>query len=229
MRILFIPCSHPESAWLCKALQESAHSVLRAEDLPDGMVLAAHEAFDAVVVTALEPQSLMALLDALPALTRAGAAAVVAVVGQCSPAQRARVLRSGADACFCQPFSFIELHERLQAFDRAQSARGWKAQPAAAKLELDPTTREFVAGGTRLDVTRREYLLLECLMRQFNAPVPREQLIRYAWPETDYVDPSSVNLVVSRLRRKLAGRVPQVRIETVNRYGYQIGTDGHHA
>jgi two-component system, OmpR family, response regulator len=54
--------------------------------------------------------------------------------------------------------------------------------------------------------------------------VPRDQLIRYAWPETDDVDPSSVNLVVSRLRRKLSQQLPDVRIETISRYGYQIGT-----
>jgi DNA-binding response OmpR family regulator len=74
----------------------------------------------------------------------------------------------------------------------------------------------------RVAVTRREFLLLECLLRQLNAPVARDQLIRYAWPEKDDVDPSSVNLVVSRLRRKLVADVPQVKIETVSRFGYQV-------
>jgi two-component system OmpR family response regulator len=55
-----------------------------------------------------------------------------------------------------------------------------------------------------------------------NAPVARDQLIRYAWPEKEDVDPSSVNLVVSRLRRKLQGDVPQIRIDTVSRFGYQV-------
>ncbi|WP_368741704.1 helix-turn-helix domain-containing protein [Staphylococcus aureus] len=60
------------------------------------------------------------------------------------------------------------------------------------------------------------------MLRQINAPVARDQLIRYAWPEKEDVDPSSVNLVVSRLRRKLSDDVPQVRIETVSRFGYQV-------
>jgi DNA-binding response OmpR family regulator len=47
-------------------------------------------------------------------------------------------------------------------------------------------------------------------------------LIRYAWSEKEDVDPASVNLVVSRLRRKLAQRFPHVQIETVSRFGYQI-------
>jgi two-component system OmpR family response regulator len=226
VRILFIPCPHPESAWLFKAFQESAHSLQRADDLPDGIVLATHETFDAIVATALDPCSHAALLEGLgPLSAAAGAAAVVTVVGQSSPAERAHVLRSGAHACFCQPYSFIELHERLHAFHRAGRTRGAQTKQAKRGLQLDPTTRELVAGNTRLLVTRREYLLLECLMRQFDAPVPRDHLIRYAWPETEYVDPSSVNLVVSRLRRKLAVRLPRVQIETVSRYGYQIAVD----
>ena len=223
MRILFIPGLHPESAWLFKALQESAHSLQRADDLPDAIVLATQEAFDAIVAMAFEPHAYAALLEGLgPLAATAGAAAVVAVLGQSTPAERARVLRAGADACFCQPYSFIELHERVQALLRAERARTVQAEPVVRELKLDSTTRELVAGGIRLDVTRREYLLLECLMRQFNAPVPRDQLIRYAWPEAEYVEPSSVNLVVSRLRRKLAQRLPRVQIETVTRYGYQI-------
>lgn len=71
-------------------------------------------------------------------------------------------------------------------------------------------------------MTRREFLLLECLMRHPNAPVPRDQLIRYVWQDKEDVDPSSVNLVVSRLRRKLARHLPDVRIDTVSRYGYQV-------
>jgi two-component system, OmpR family, response regulator len=117
----------------------------------------------------------------------------------------------------------------MQALRRTVVSRAAHDQPAAvadtsAGLTLNPLTRELVDGDHRLVVTRREYLLLECLMRQLNAPVPREQLIRYAWPEKDDVDPSSVNLVVSRLRRKLAQHLPGVHIETVSRYGYQIAT-----
>jgi two-component system, OmpR family, response regulator len=228
MRILFIPCARPESLWLYKAFQESAHSLQRADDLPDGMVLATQEAFDAIVTMALDPAAYGQLLDALKPLATASGAPIIVVLGPTTPAQRARVLRAGADACFFQPYSFIELHERLQALHRTGRARAARAPHGLHGphgLELDATTRELVAGDIRLDVTRREYLLLECLMRHFNAPVPRDQLIRYAWPEAEFVDPSSVNLVVSRLRRKLAQRASHVRIETVNRYGYQIVVD----
>lgn len=227
MRILFVATPHPESAWLFKALQESAHSLQRADDLRDGVFLAGQEPFDVVVVMAFESGSYPALLAALPQFVEAaGGAAIIAVLGQSHAQDRARALRAGADACFGHPYSFIEMHERMQALRRSNASRAvGQDQPAAvpaATLTLNPLTRELVEGTRRLVVTRREYLLLECLLRQINAPVPRDQLIRYAWPEKDDVDPSSVNLVVSRLRRKLAQQLPDVQIETVSRYGYQI-------
>lgn len=229
MRILFVATPHPESAWLFKALQESAHSLQRADDLRDGVFLAGLESFDIAVVMSSEPGAFPALLAALPQFVEAGGgAAIIAVLGQSNAQDRARALRAGADACFGHPYSFIEMHERMQALRRSSASRTTQDQPDAAPttatttLTLNPLTRELMEGRRRLVVTRREYLLLECLMRQINAPVPRDQLIRYAWPEKDDVDPSSVNLVVSRLRRKLAQQLPDVQIETVSRYGYQI-------
>lgn len=223
MRILFIPCRHPRSAWLFKALEESVHSLQRAEDLPDGILLAAQEVFDAVVATALDPQSHGALIAGLSALaSAAGPAAVVTILRQSAPAERVRILHAGAAACFCLPLSFIELHERLHALHRSSEARLVQSQIAQHRLKLDLVSHALIAGEERVAVTRRECLVLECLIRHLNSPVPRDQLIRYAWPDTEYVGPSIVNLAVTRLRQKLELRLPWVHIETMKRYGYQL-------
>jgi two-component system, OmpR family, response regulator len=244
MRVLFVGPSHPEAAWLFKALQESAHSLQRADDLRDGVFLATQESFDAIVLMVIEVATYPSLLTFLGEFSAtANGASIVAVLGAATAQDRTRVLRAGADACFCQPYSFIEMHERLQALRRISGARAGAGAavgvaagvggvaatsvnaPAPLAFNsptLDTATRELVVGLHRLAVTRREFLLLECLLRQVNAPVARDQLIRYAWPEKEDVDPSSVNLVVSRLRRKLQDDVPQVRIETVSRFGYQV-------
>lgn len=237
MRILFVGPSHPEAAWLFKALQESAHSLQRADDLRDGVFLASQEPFDAIVLMVLEVGFYSSLQGFIGEFAAAGSgAAIVAVLGAATAQDRTRTLRAGADACFCQPYSFIEMHERMAALQRVGCARGagffcygvcWFCCFCFCFAfvwgpSLDAATRELVCGGRRVAVTRREFLLLECLLRQINAPVARDQLIRYAWPEKEDVDPSSVNLVVSRLRRKLSDDVPQVRIETVSRFGYQV-------
>ncbi|WP_423395707.1 response regulator transcription factor [Burkholderia sp. LMG 21824] len=222
MRVLLVTSPHPEAAWLHKALQESGHSLQRADDLRDGLFLASQEAFDAIVATAFEPGGDAALIAMLPRFVAGGGgAALVVLIGQASARERIRVLRAGADACFCAPYSFIELHERLQALQRLAGPRDTEG-PVAAASPFDTLARELKDGKLRLAVTRRECLLLECLMRRPNAPVPRDQLIRYVWQDKEDVDPSSVNLVVSRLRRKLARHLPGVRIDTVSRYGYQV-------
>jgi len=223
MRVLLVTGSQPDSDWLSKALHESAHSLQRVDDLRDGIFLAGQEVFDAVIVMSAEATPYPGLLQALPILVSEGRGApIIVTLGAAGSQDRTRVLRAGADACFCQPLSYIEMHERMQALCRVAPATVSAEGMADVVVALDSATRELVCGEQRLDVTRREYMLLECLLRQPNAPVARNQLIRYAWPEHEDVDPSNVNLVVSRLRRKLERHAPGVQIDTVNRYGYQI-------
>ena len=109
-----------------------------------------------------------------------------------------------ADACFGQPYSLIEMQERMQTLRRAASPVLTPGLAIRPSLKLDVQTRELVAGECRMALIRREYLLFECLLRDLNSPLPRDQLIRYVWPEKNDVDPSSVNLMVARLRRKLS-------------------------
>jgi two-component system, OmpR family, response regulator len=226
MRILLISPSHAEGAWLQKALQESAHSLQRAEDLRDGAFVAGEEPFDAVIVMALDSAWLPPLLDILPQLVKVtGGATILAVLGiEAGAPARSQVLRAGADACFRYPFSFIEMHERMLALLRTVTTAPVSTQieSGSATPQLDAGTREIVEGARRAELTRREYLLVECLLRQPNMPVPRDQMIRYAWPDKDEIDPSTVNLVVSRLRRKLERVAIEARIETISRYGYQL-------
>lgn len=229
MRILLVSQPHAEAAWLHKAFQESAHSLQRADDHRDGIFLATHEPFDAIVALATERGAHASLMSALPSFaTLPNGPIVIAIVRSVGTQDRVHMLRMGADACFSHPWSFIEIHERIMALYRAAGTRGAAAGASAdasslqASLGLDAATRELVDGDERLPLTRREYQLLECLLRQANTPVPREQLMRYAWSEKDDVDPASVNLVVSRLRRKLARLFPHVHIETVSRFGYQL-------
>jgi two-component system, OmpR family, response regulator len=226
MRILLISPRHAEGAWLQKALQESAHSLERAEDLRDGLFLAGEEPFDAVIVTALDSAWLTSLMEMLPDLARVtGGATILAVLGiEAGAHVRSQVLRAGADACFRYPFSFIEMHERLLALMRTTNASpvSASAKEKSARPQLNADTREIVEGPHRAELTHREYLLLECLLRHPNTPVPRDQMIRYAWPDKDEIDPSTVNLVVSRLRRKLESKAFEARIETISRYGYQL-------
>lgn len=222
MRVLLVSSSDAEAAYLHKALRESAHSVHTADNLRYALYLAANEEFDAIMIAAPGTASLATILDALPEFARLPRApAIIVALAHASAYDRSRILRAGADACFAQPYSFLEMQERMLALHRAASTRSNQPRDTYA-LKLDPLTRDLVEDGRRVLMTKREYLLIECLLRQANAPVAREQLIRYAWSDKEDVDPSSVNLVVSRLRKKLEAHGVRAKVETVSRFGYQL-------
>jgi len=225
MRILLISSSEAETVYLHKAFRESAHSVQAADNLRYALYLASHETFDAIVVSVVGSAQMTALFDTLPEFAGLPhAPALIVALASGSAQDRARVLRAGADACFVQPYSFLEMQERMLALHRASVARLAASSVNTVSLRLDPLTRDLVEDGKRALLTRSEYLLIECLLRQANAPIARDQLIRYAWPDKEAVDPSSVNLVVSRLRRKLETNGFKARVETISRYGYQLAT-----
>ncbi|WP_395071069.1 response regulator transcription factor [Paraburkholderia silvatlantica] len=218
MRLLLCSSSAAERSYLYKALSESLNSVEVADNVEYAVYLATQEPFDTVFLCAAAPEAHDGIAAALAAFTcLPDAPAIVVALARATPADCARLLRAGADACFVQPWSIIEIQERMLAL-----RRGALVHTGAPLVRLDPSTRDLVEGIRRMPLTTREYLLVECLLRHAGAPVAREQLIRYAWPDKADVEPSSVNLVVSRLRRKLASHGAQANVATVSRYGYQL-------
>lgn len=225
MRVLLISPPEREARYFHKALGESAHSVRAADDLRFGLSLASREEFDAVVIAAIGPIPVATLLEVIPAFARLpGPPAIIVVRTHATSQERSLMLRAGADACFVQPYSFIEIHERMLTLRHTSSPMN-DSRSAVAALKIDSLTHELIEGSRRLLLTKREYLLVECLLRHKNAPVARDQLIEYAWPEKEDADPASVNLLVSRLRQKLKVQGFETRILTVSRYGYQLNTD----
>jgi two-component system, OmpR family, response regulator len=229
MRILFVAPQPDSGAWLYRALQESGHSLRETQSFRDGVFLAGDEPFDAILLIAADRQQLSMLHPALPCFARfAGHGGVIVVsAANTRAAERAALLRDGADVCLSMPVSITELQVRLDAVRRCA------AGPAQSGIPPDPgniarilsagkvLSRETGTVPPKTTLSRREALLLECLMRRPNQPVAREEIIRYAWPEdVSDVDPSAINLAMSRLRRKLSES--GIHIEAVSRYGYRL-------
>jgi two-component system, OmpR family, response regulator len=224
MRILLISPSQEDGTYLQKALRESAHSLQVTDDYRDGLQLGELEPYDAVIFLAVQNFAIANLGDMLPDFSRLpGAPALIAILSEASAPQRTRLLRLGVDACFMQPYSFLELQERMRALNRGATSSKSDLR-TTPRMHLEGTTREVVEGETRMCVGEREFLLLECLLREVNAPISRERVIRYAWSEKETVDPATVNLVVSRLRKKLRTNGFKTRLETIIRYGYKLLT-----
>lgn len=224
MRILFVSSPHPEANWLSRALQECGHSLLYLNALASAADMAASEQFDAAVLMIHAQTQHAELQAALPQVCAALRGAIaIAVVPNATAQERESILHAGADACFARPFSFVEMHDRLQVLHHTMQIHAARsASPARAAVQLDAVTRELVNGERRLPLTKREYLLVECLMRDPDLPVAHDRLLRYTWSGKDVTDPGSVSPLVWRLRCKLKKHLPSVCISTVQHYGYQL-------
>jgi len=225
MRVLLVSSENPEGKWWRTALEECSYSVQFATALPDALFLAAEDQIDAVIILVPDGLAIEALGESINKLRRLLNEAVLTTISaQSTSRDRVLTLRAGADACFEKPYSFEEVRERINALRRiTASANKGNGNPTVA-LRTDPHRREAVEGEKRVALSKLEYLIFEYLLRHANTPASRVDLIRYAWPEEVDVEPASVNLVVTRLRRKLSSKLPLARIDAVSRYGYKLTT-----
>ncbi len=134
---------------------------------------------------------------------------------------RVEGLDSGADDYLVKPFERQELLARLRALLRRRPPRG-SAFLVIGDLRLNPETREVLRGDRRLELTAREFELLEYLMRNERLVVSRQQLLEDVWDYYAFAETNTVDVFVSNLRRKLeAGGEPRV-LHTVRGAGYVL-------
>jgi DNA-binding response OmpR family regulator len=134
---------------------------------------------------------------------------------------RVKGLDSGADDYLIKPFSLDELRARLRALLR-RDAPDKTGVLIAADLELDPATHTTQRAGVTIELTSKEFALLEYMIRNPNWLITREMAERHVW---DYGGASGSNLVdvyIRRLRRKVDDPFEVKLIETVRGYGYRL-------
>jgi DNA-binding response OmpR family regulator len=144
-------------------------------------------------------------------------AMVLMLTASGSPAQRVSGLSLGADDYLSKPFHFPELVLRVRALARRQPTARARILRAAG-IELDPLKHTATRDGRRLDLSAKEYGVLEALMRA-NAVLSAEDLLEQVWDENADPFTKTVHVTISRLRRKL-GEPPA--IETITQVGYRI-------
>jgi DNA-binding response OmpR family regulator len=137
----------------------------------------------------------------------------------------AEALDTGADDFLSKPFSFVVLVARLRAILR----RGAAPRPAVLEvgdLHLDPATREVHRGSARIELTAREFAVLEHLMRRPGEVVSKIDLLREVWGHESDADPNVVEVYMGYLRKKVDAPFDRRSLITVRGAGYRVVDDG---
>ena len=177
--------------------------------------------FDAVVLDIMLPgRDGLSILRALR--QKSNAVPVLILTARGAISEKVEGLDLGADDYLAKPFSIDELAARLRALIRRKSGENL-IRYRVQDLSLDVATRTAQRGTRRIDLTSREFGLLECLMRAPGRVFSRTQLCQQVWEY--HFDPESnlVDVYIQRLRRKIDDGESSRLIQTVRGTGYRIG------
>jgi DNA-binding response OmpR family regulator len=220
MRVLLVEDSARLQRSLATALRKSGYAVDLADDGEAGQWLAESHDYDVIVLDVMLPKR--DGLTVLAALRRQGRRThVLLLTARDTVADRVQGLRAGADDYLVKPFALEELLARVEALCRR--AYGTK-QPrlVVGDLEVDTLARRACRAGQPVDLTAREFLLLEYLVRRRGQVVARAEIEEHIYDEQ--VDPLSnvVDSAVCSLRKKLAAANEAPLIHTRRGLGYVL-------
>ncbi len=176
---------------------------------------------DAVILDVMLPD--LTGLEVARRLRASGSALpILMLTARDAVSDRVAGLDAGADDYLVKPFAFEELAARLRALGRRRpSPVAGGSVLACGPIALDEAAHRLTVDGRPVELSGREYALLECLLRHPGQALTRDQLLDHAWPYDVEVLPSSVDAYVYFLRRKLGPRAAR-RIETVRGVGYRL-------
>ena len=206
---------------LRRLLEEDRHVVDVASDGETGLAIAEDGAGIEAVILDIGLPDISGLEVARRLRRKRADLAILMLTARDTVDDRVTGLDAGADDYLVKPFAYEELAARLRALSR-RSAGPRRPTPvlAVGPISLDETTRRVTAGGREIDLSPREFSLLECLLRHPGQTLTRDQLLDQAWPFSVAVTPNAVDAYVHYLRTKLGDTGG--RIETVRGVGYRL-------
>lgn len=223
MKILIVEDEPKTGDYLRQGLAEAGFVVDLARDGLDGLHLAQSSEYDLIVLDVMLPR-----LDGwgvLESLRRAGRETpVLFLTARDQVEDRVRGLELGADDYLVKPFAFSELLARVRTLLR----RGRTKEPEvlrAADLELDLLRRRVLRGGQRIDLTAKEFALLELLLRRQGEVLPRSLIASQVWDMNFDSDTNVIEVAVRRLRAKVDEPFEPKLIRTVRGMGYVLEAD----
>jgi two-component system OmpR family response regulator len=224
MNVLIVEDEVKMAALIRRGLKEQGLNADVAGNGEDAIGMARSSSYDAIVLDVILPG--IDGFETCRQLRREGIwAPVLMLTARGALEDRVAGLDGGADDYLTKPFSFAELLARLRALAR----RGQSERPLVievGELRLDPATRQVWRGEAEVDLSAKEFVLLETFMRSPGHVLTRTHLLDQAW-EYDFAHRSNViEVYVRYLRRKIDAPFGVKSIETVRGAGYRLRKDG---
>jgi heavy metal response regulator len=220
MRILVVEDEQKIADFIRKGLSEHGYAVDVAYDGDEAVDWPTAAEFDVIILDVMLP--LRDGIEVCSVLRQRGVRTpILMLTAKDAVEDRVRGLDSGADDYLVKPFAFAELLARLRALTRRQPAV-LGAVLEVGDLVLDTATRKVARGGTPIDLTTKEYGILEYLMRHPNQVLTRTMIAEDVW-NYDFDNASNViDVHIRNLRRRIDDPFPIRLIQTVRGAGYRI-------
>lgn len=149
--------------------------------------------------------------------------AAIVVITACDDVdEKIHALRNGADDYLTKPFNLDELLARMEAIGRRRRRTQSPAPPRVGDLEMNAEARTVQCGRQTMELTRKEFDLLQLLVQSNARVVSRERILNQVWGYSADPLTNVVDVYIARLRRKLAAATDQLSIRTVHGVGYRI-------
>lgn len=220
MKLLVIEDEKKIADLINKGLSEQGYSVDTLHDGTEGLERASTQPYDAIVLDIMLPgRDGLSVLRALR--ERNIATPVMVLTARGAVNERVEGLNAGADDYMAKPFSMDELIARLRALMRRVTGETISLYKSG-ELSMNLVTREVVRGNRKIELTAREFRLLEYLMRAPDQVLTRSQIIERVWEY--HFDPGTnlVDVYIQRLRRKVDDGESHKMIQTIRGVGYSI-------
>jgi DNA-binding response OmpR family regulator len=221
MRILVVEDERKIARFVQKGLKEFGFAVDLIGRGDEALEIILDNPFDAIVLDIMLPgRDGLSILRALRECSNAIPVLILTARGEIC--EKVEGLDLGADDYLAKPFAIEELAARLRALIRRQTGDNL-VRYRIQDLTLDVASRIARRGNRRIDLTGREFSLLECLMRAPGRVFTRTQLCQHVWEYQFDAGTNLVEVYIQRLRRKVDDSEPTKLIQTVRGAGYRIG------
>ena len=223
MRVLVVEDETKVGSFIKRALEEESYAVDLCEDGAQGLDQALTGSYDLIMIDLMLPG-----LPGMEVLTRLRKekiqTPVLILTAQSKVDQRVKGLDAGADDYLTKPFAIDELLARVRALLRRGTAE------ASGTLQIDdlilnPATREVTRGGQRIDLTVKEYALLEYFMRHAGRVLTRPVISYHVWNHDFYTFTNVIDVYVNYLRNKIDRGRARKLIHTIRGSGYMLKVD----